>query len=241
MRVSKEHKNVRITWEDFMISFTKRGKLRPDEQLIFSGFGIADIDTARAETQRFEDEDPEEVKWRLQRSLKDTLVFKQNMVPKGGKGKYNITVPDPFSMCKRNRSAKKTIRAEWLEQEARRKKGEEDRYVAMNFHAKNIPKSTSQPLYGKILRKDEERRLQNKEASMAKTKANEKPFSFYEKDKQRERDRLNLANDIDETMVNQFRARIVPYKILVPRYKMMVEKEEHDREQRIRLAAEKNL
>ena len=33
----------------------------------------------------------------------------------------------------------------------------------------------------------------------------------------------------------------MPYKILVPRYKMMVEKDEHDREQRIRIAAEKSL
>ena len=52
---------------------------------------------------------------------------------------------------------------------------------------------------------------------------------------------MNLANEVDEAMLNQFRARIVPYEILVPRYKMMVEKDEHDREQRIRLAAEKSL
>ena len=76
---------------------------------------------------------------------------------------------------------------------------------------------------------------------MARTKANEKPFSFHERDVQKERDRLNLANDLDEHMLEQFRARIVPYKILVPRYKMMVEKEEHDREQRIRENAEKTL
>jgi len=76
---------------------------------------------------------------------------------------------------------------------------------------------------------------------MARTKASEKPFSFHEKDKQRDRDRLNLANDIDEAMLHQFRARIVPYEILVPRFKMMVEKDEYDREQRIRLAAEKSL
>ena len=50
MRVSKEHKKERITWDAFMMYFTRRGKLRPGEQMIFSGFGIADIDTARAET-----------------------------------------------------------------------------------------------------------------------------------------------------------------------------------------------
>ena len=67
MRVSKEHKGERITWDAFMVNFTKRGKLRPGEQMIFSGFGIQDIDTARAETARYQDEDPEEVKWRMQR------------------------------------------------------------------------------------------------------------------------------------------------------------------------------
>lgn len=118
LRVSKEYKQERITWEEFVVNFTKRSKLRPGEVMTFSGFGIADIDTARAETARFEDEDPEEVKWRLQRTLKEQLVYKQNMVPKGGKGKYNITVPDPFSMCRRNRSAKKTIRGAWLEDQA---------------------------------------------------------------------------------------------------------------------------
>ena len=72
----------------------------------------------------------------------------------------------------------------------------------MNFKANEIPKSTSQPLYQKILRKEEERRQKNKEASRARTKQNEKPFSFHERDLQKERERLNLANDIDEYMLN---------------------------------------
>ena len=67
MRVSKEHKSERITWDAFMVNFTKRGKLRPGEEMIFSGFAIQDIDTARAETARYQDEDPEEIKWRMQR------------------------------------------------------------------------------------------------------------------------------------------------------------------------------
>ena len=67
MRVSKEYKGDRITWDTFMVNFTKRGKLRPGEEMIFSGFAIQDIDTARAETARYQDEDPEEIKWRMQR------------------------------------------------------------------------------------------------------------------------------------------------------------------------------
>jgi len=121
LRVSKDHKEERITWDQFIVNFTKRGKLRPNEEMVFSGFAITDIDTARAETQRFEDEDPEDIKWRLQRNLKESLVQKQNMVPKGGKGKYNITVPDPFSMLKRKHNSK-TIRQAWLDEDARQKK-----------------------------------------------------------------------------------------------------------------------
>ena len=61
LRVSRDHKDERITWDAFIVNFTKRAKLRPGEQMKFSGFAIMDIDTARAETQRFQDEDPEEV------------------------------------------------------------------------------------------------------------------------------------------------------------------------------------
>lgn len=42
-------------------------------------------------------------------------------------------------------------------------------------------------------------------------------------------------------MLNQFRARIIPWRILVPRFKMMMEKDEHEREQRIRQMAQKSL
>ena len=36
MRVSKEHKEERIDWMSFLVYFTKRGKLRPGEQIQFS-------------------------------------------------------------------------------------------------------------------------------------------------------------------------------------------------------------
>ena len=52
----------------------------------------------------------------------------------------------------------------------------------MNFKANDIPKSTSQPLYQKILKREEDRRTKNKEASMARTKQTERPFSFHERD-----------------------------------------------------------
>jgi hypothetical protein len=69
----------------------------------------------------------------------------------------------------------------------------------------------------------------------------QKPFSFYARDMKKRMEALNLIDDIDTTMLSQFRARIVPWRILVPRFKMMMEKEEHEREQRIRQNAEKSF
>lgn len=33
LRVSKDYKEERITWETFMTNFTRRGKLRPNEEI----------------------------------------------------------------------------------------------------------------------------------------------------------------------------------------------------------------
>jgi hypothetical protein len=76
---------------------------------------------------------------------------------------------------------------------------------------------------------------------LAKNRTLSKPFSFYEKDQQKAREKLQLCDDIDDTMLNQFRARNVPWRILIPRFKMMVERDEHEREQRIKRMTEKSL
>ena len=76
MRVSKEHKEERIDWMTFLVYFTKRGKLRPGEQIQFSYKSILEIDTFRAESIRYEEEDVDDKHFRLQRELKETLVAK---------------------------------------------------------------------------------------------------------------------------------------------------------------------
>ena len=61
---------------EFIINFTKRGKLRPTEEIEFSYMAIADIDTYRQESIRYEEENIDDKQWRLQRELKETLVKK---------------------------------------------------------------------------------------------------------------------------------------------------------------------
>jgi hypothetical protein len=65
----------------------------------------------------------------------------------------------------------------------------------------------------------------------------EKPFNFYLRDK--EKQKAGGLSEIPETMRNPpFRANKIPWKVLVPLYKRMVDKIEYEREQRIKKNAE---
>ena len=65
------------------------------------------------------------------------------------------------------------------------KKQEEDIYRKWVFKANKIPTTTTDNLYDKITKENEERRAEVKRLSMALTKQNEKPFSFYEREKEK--------------------------------------------------------
>ena len=106
-RVDRDHAYDRITWDEFLETFTKRGKLRKGEQIVF-GPPLKSKEEVIAETQRQAQEDPEQIQFQLMRKLKEKLVSKQNLVPKEGKGKYDITVPEPPKFLKQK--PKKTIR-----------------------------------------------------------------------------------------------------------------------------------
>lgn len=78
---------------------------------------------------------------------------------------------------------------------------------------------------------------------MARTKQLEKPFSFHDRDLnnlQSKKLDSEKATEVADFAVNQFRARIVPWSVLIPKYKMMTTKEEYERIQRIKANAEEN-
>ena len=75
--------------------------------------------------------------------------------------------------------------------------------------------------------------------SIALTKQNERPFSFYERDKNRVR---SNGDAVPECMkIPPFKAGIIPWKVRAPLYQEMVEREEYAREMRIKRNAEVNL
>ena len=77
-----------------------------------------------------------------------------------------------------------------------------------------------------------------KRLSMAITKQNEKPFAFYERDKSKP----VAQNEIPACMQHPpFRANKIPYKVLIPLYKRMMDDREYKRELRIKKNAEISL
>lgn len=73
---------------------------------------------------------------------------------------------------------------------------------------------------------NEKRREDVRRLSMAITKEREKPFSFYERDKHKQK----IIPEIPECMQHPpFRANKIPWKVLVPLYKRMVDKIEYER------------
>ena len=78
--------------------FTKRGQLRDNEKINLKlnqkSRRNADDDSAQASEE--EEEDPVDKRNRLKRELDHKLVRKENLVPKTGKGRFNVTVPVPF-------------------------------------------------------------------------------------------------------------------------------------------------
>ena len=74
-----------------------------------------------------------------------------------------------------------------------------------------------------------------KKLSMAKTKANEAPFNFYERDKFMQKQKQQQA-ELPPSFANftPFRAKKIPWKVLVPLYKTMIDDEEQMRNKRIK-------
>ena len=159
------------------------------------------------------------------------------MAPKNGRGKYNLTVPQPYEFLKKEKT--KTIREQKLEEMLAGKKDEEEDFRGYTFRANEIPRTTTEKLYEKICRKNEMRREEIRRLSMAKTKETEKPFSFYYRDQ--EKMKQGGEEYVPEVMREPpFRANKIPWKVLVPLYKRMVDKIEHERSERIRVNAEKS-
>ncbi len=156
----------------------------------------------------------------------------------------DITVPKPFRFTEREANKRKTIRQQWLEGVLEEKRLEEDNMLNHQFRANKIPVSTKEPRYEKIKALSEFRRAEVKKNSIAITKAREKPFSFYARDKDFYVNRAKATEQhVPETMKNftPFKATPIPWSVSAQLLDQMQAKEEKEREERVKKRAQELL
>lgn len=156
-----------------------------------------------------------------------------------GKGKYRITIPEPFKFDKRDKTKDKSTQQRRLEEDLRYKELVVDYEISCQFKAKDIPKSTMEPRYQRIMENNEQRRQEVLRQSQAMTRANEKPFSFYQWDVENYEQKKNYIPDL-EVMEDcgKFKANPVPWYCKAFLFKWMVENDAQERELRIKDYAE---
>jgi hypothetical protein len=161
---------------------------------------------------------------------------------KGKSTERQITVPKPFKFDTRDMIRPKSIRERKVDEMIEEKRIEEDRLLGFKFRAKQPPKETITPLFQQILEKNELRRKEVKDNSVKIMKEKEKPFSFYSRDVANYEAKKNRSEYINEEFKKPaFKANEVPVVCTVELYKIMIDKENKEREVRIKKKAEENL
>ena len=122
------------------------------------------------------------------------------------------------------------------------KRREEERALSVEYKAREVPKNVKQNKFEKLMREQEQRRADAKRFAMAKIKASEAPFAFYERDIKAQKEKYEQAELPPSVPDNApFRAGKIPWRILVPLYKTMVDANENERDKRVKRNAELSL
>lgn len=127
----------------------------------------------------------------------------------------------------------KSIREKRLEEDLKLKELIVDYEISCQFKAKEIPRSTLEPRYQMICEANEQRREEVVKQSQALTRANERPFSFYERDLQhyQEKKENQIGSEFDVMQqCGTFKSNPVPWYCKVNLYKRMVENDAQERE-----------
>jgi hypothetical protein len=148
--------------------------------------------------------------------------------PSLARHEFKITVPQPPKFENREKNKKTSIRQQKLIEMFNEEKQEEDKYRNYLIKANPIPITTSQPLYEQIVEEQKRHSEEVKALSCEITKAREKPFSFYERDKELSAKRAVIDND-PLRHVKPFKANPVPDFV---RFEMLPEIQRQEEELR---------
>lgn len=127
------------------------------------------------------EENAEDKYARLHQSFKRNVINKKiSLVPKTGKGTFNVTVPQPFERMEAEKPVSlQTIK---FQEMMSRKERIEQRECSTKIKARPIPQHVKINKYERLQASQERRREEAKRLAIAKTKAIEAPFEFYKRD-----------------------------------------------------------
>ena len=150
------------------------------------------------------------------------------------KDQLNFTIPEPFEFLKKDYQRKKIQKIkEILEDRVK----DEDYFVYYQFHANELKKGIWGNKMQNIIEYEKEQRQLRTEKLKEKIIAEMKPFSFYEKDERKYKEKIK-QEPIPPTFP-PFRANAIKWLSQVLIYEDMLKQEKEEREQRIRERMEK--
>lgn len=232
----QENSESLIGWEDLLGYFTRRGVPKEiqtgDSLLTRSSFVKPRLPSKPINENGVQTDDLEYKKTSSRaRSIspKPKVTFQSQSFEK------IVTVPDPFQFEEREKKKPKSIREKWLESHIQEKVNEENSHLNFQYKARNVPDEVLMPKYESLRKALHERSLEAKRTSVERTKMLEKPFSFYERDKEKVKKEHPAPPDYT------FKANPIPWACTVPLYESKIQQEQALREERKSREAQKNL
>lgn len=158
------------------------------------------------------------------------------------KGRYGLTVPEPFAFEIRDSQAKApNTRERKVNEMVMEKKIEEQNMIKHQFRHKPVPAAVLIPRYQQICDSNLERRLRVKQESIQITKQREAPFSFWERDKVK----MAKKNNPDQGLAAEckrppFKANRMPDPSSIKIYAQEMQMQEEARLKKIHQQAEES-
>lgn len=145
-----ESGNPLIAWYTFLGFFTRRGRLRDGEEAKFKAHDVSTQRELEDLMTQITDEDMETKYARLRTGFRRNIIArKMDLLPKTGKGKFNVTVPVPFDgMEAEKMPSTQNIRFQEMMAEKARL---EEKELAVKIKARPVPAHVKKNKYERLL------------------------------------------------------------------------------------------
>lgn len=160
-------------------------------------------------------------------SYKDYTDF-VNKYKVSSKGELNFTIPKPFPFMKKDYHQRKLRKMQEILEERKRK---EDEVLGFRFRANDLRREMFISQFKNIIEQERFKRTQRTEQLKQKIVQEMKPFSFYETDEKKYKEKI--ARQSEGPQFLPFKANPVPWTSQVNLYDDLVKKSEDKRKIRI--------